>query len=67
MLDYREEKGTLVVTNAQITDPVNALFGILKNQQSPDKLMTVLRGARGDPGLDFPIGYFLDERIPFFH
>jgi len=48
VLDFREEKGKLVATKAQTTDPVDALFGILKNQQSTDKFMTVLRG-KADP------------------
>ncbi len=48
VLDFREEKGKLVATKAQTTDPVNAVFGILKNRQSTDKLMTDLRG-KADP------------------
>ncbi len=48
VLDFREEKGRLVATKAQMSDPVGALFGILKTKQRTDQTMTALRG-KPDP------------------
>ena len=48
VLDFQEEKGRLVATKAQTTDPVEAVFGILHSKQTTDKAMTTLRG-KPDP------------------
>jgi antitoxin PrlF len=48
VLDFREEKGRLVATKAQVSDPAGALFGILKSKQRTDQTMTALRG-KPDP------------------
>ena len=48
VLDFREEKGKLVATKAQVEDPVGAVFGILHTKVNTDKTMTTLRG-KPDP------------------
>jgi AbrB family looped-hinge helix DNA binding protein len=48
VLDFREEKGKLVATKAQVEDPVGAVFGILHAKLNTDKTMTTLRG-KPDP------------------
>ncbi len=46
VLDFREEKGRLVVTKAAVKDPVEGVYGILKLGRTTDDLMTSLRGAQ---------------------
>jgi AbrB family looped-hinge helix DNA binding protein len=48
VLDFREEKGRLVATKAQTSDPAGALFGILRTKQRTAQTMTALRG-KPDP------------------
>jgi len=48
VLDFREEKGKLVATKTQTTDPVGAVFGILQTKHTTDKTMTTLPG-KPDP------------------
>ncbi len=46
VLDFREEKGCLVVTKAAVKDPVEGVYGILKLGRTTDDLMTSLWGAQ---------------------
>ena len=46
VLDFREEKGRLVVTKAVVKDLVEGVYGILKLGRTTDDLMTSLRGAQ---------------------
>ncbi len=46
VLDFREEKGRLVVTKAVVKDPMEGVYGILKLGRTTDDLMTSLRGAQ---------------------
>ena len=45
VLDLREQRGQLVVTKEAALDPVDAVYGILKNRQATDRLIRALRGA----------------------
>ena len=44
ILDFQEKDGKLVATKAPTSDPVDALFGILKRKQKTDQVMKDLRG-----------------------
>ncbi len=46
VLDFREEKGRLVVTKAVVKDPMEGVYGILKLGRTTDDLMISLRGAQ---------------------
>lgn len=44
VLDFREERGRLVATKQQPTDPVESVYGILKLGTSTDATIRRLRG-----------------------
>lgn len=46
VLDFREEKGRLVVTKAVVKDPMGGVYGILKLGRTTDDLKISLRGAQ---------------------
>lgn len=43
-LDVREEAGRLTLVKADVRDPVEAVYGILKLNKPTDRLMRELRG-----------------------
>lgn len=45
ILDFREERGRLVVTKAIPQDPVESVYGLLKLGRSTDDVITSVRGA----------------------
>ena len=44
ILEFHEEKGKLVATKSSSSDPVDAVFGILKTTRKTNQIMNVLRG-----------------------
>jgi len=44
ILDVNEDRGRLVVTKSDSTDPVEGVFGILDLGRSTDQVMATLRG-----------------------
>lgn len=45
VLDFSEEGGKLVAQKAQVADPVDQVYGILKTKHSTNKLLEMLRGT----------------------
>jgi len=45
VLDFREERGKLVATKAEVEDPLARAFGTLKLDRPTDELIAELRGA----------------------
>lgn len=43
-LDFAEERGRLIARKAQLADPVDQVYGILKKRRSTDQLIEMLRG-----------------------
>ena len=43
VVDFREEAGRIVLSKRAPRDPVDAAFGILRNDRSTDELMAELR------------------------
>ncbi|MDH5775249.1 MAG: AbrB/MazE/SpoVT family DNA-binding domain-containing protein [Nitrospirota bacterium] len=44
ILEFHEEKGKLIATKSSSSDPVDAVFGILKTTRKTNQIMNVLRG-----------------------
>jgi len=44
ILEFQEEKGKLIATKSTSSDPVDAVFGILKIKRKTNQIMKVLRG-----------------------
>ena len=43
ILEFHEEKGKLIATKSSSSDPVDAVFGILKTTRKTNQIMNVLR------------------------
>jgi AbrB family looped-hinge helix DNA binding protein len=43
-LEFSEERGRLIATKTSVEDPVDALYGVLKLDRSPDEIIEELRG-----------------------
>ena len=48
VLEFQEQEGKLVATKASMSDPVDALFGILKTKTKTDQVIKDFRGE-ADP------------------
>lgn len=46
VLEFAEERGTLLATKAGLEDPVESVSGILKTDLSTEEMMKQLRGPR---------------------
>ena len=44
ILEFEEEKGKLIATKSTSSDPVDAVFGILKTKRKTNQIMKDLRG-----------------------
>ncbi len=44
VLEFQEEKGRLIATKSASSDPVDAVFGILKTKRKTNQIMKDLRG-----------------------
>jgi len=44
ILEFQEEEGKLIATKSPSSDPVDAVFGILKTKRKTNQIMKVLRG-----------------------
>ena len=44
VLEFQEEQGKLIATKWPSSDPIDAVFGILKTTRKTDQVMKVLRG-----------------------
>ena len=45
VLDFCEEKGTLVARKTRDEDPIRSVYGILKSRRRTNEIMDLLRGS----------------------
>ena len=48
VLDFTEERGRLVAVKEATSDPVDALYGVLRTGKTTDELIEELRGGPDD-------------------